>query len=383
MLRFNTVLKMMCVLLLSLTSGALANAQTQPARVFVSAQHGDDTNATNGNLCSVKMPCRSFNAAIGQVRSGGEVIALDSGGYGPMTIDKSALITAPTGIYAAITAQTAGNNAINVAAGASDTVVIKGLTITGNGGLNGIHVTSVGSLHIEECIISGFANRGVNFISSGKLFITDTIVRNQPSEAGVHIQPATGSATAAIDHSRFENNVNGVAVATGATASISDSVASGNTSVGFLIDQGGKATINHCTVSSNPSVTYGTYGIYLRGANTEAAISDSNLLNNYFAIKVDTGARGGAHNVTITNCNAGVYVDVGEFNADNLHVRSTINAVTATGSGSTVRLASSTITGSARGMYQCCGGVFESLGNNMVRGNTADVAGTITVIAGR
>ena len=45
-------------------------------RTFV-ASTGDD-----GDPCSLSLPCRSFAAAILQTNAGGEVVVLDSGGYG-------------------------------------------------------------------------------------------------------------------------------------------------------------------------------------------------------------------------------------------------------------------------------------------------------------
>ena len=101
-------------------------------------------------------PCRNFNAAIGVVNAGGEVVALDSGGYGLTTISKAVTLTGPTGVYVAITALTAGSSAITVSAANTDTVVLRGLTLTGLGGQTGINVTSVGNLHVEGCVISGF-----------------------------------------------------------------------------------------------------------------------------------------------------------------------------------------------------------------------------------
>ena len=65
----------LCILTLAFT--ALADAA--PQRTFVSAQHGDDANTAYN--CSVTLPCRNFNAAVGVVNAGGEVVALDSGGF--------------------------------------------------------------------------------------------------------------------------------------------------------------------------------------------------------------------------------------------------------------------------------------------------------------
>src|SRR5437868_4819655 len=82
------------------------------ARTFV-ASTGLDTNP-----CSRISPCRSFNAAIAQTSAAGEVIVLDSAGYGPATISSSVSLVAPSGIYAGITATIGFGVLVN--AGSSD-----------------------------------------------------------------------------------------------------------------------------------------------------------------------------------------------------------------------------------------------------------------------
>src|SRR5262249_42707538 len=101
------------------------------ARAFVSTS-GDDANP-----CSLAFPCRTFARALARVVSGGEVVALKSGGYGPFVIAKAVSILVPPGIYAGITASS--GDAITVFAGDLDAVSVKGLTLNGLGGVNGIH----------------------------------------------------------------------------------------------------------------------------------------------------------------------------------------------------------------------------------------------------
>ena len=57
-----------------------AAATAQPKFV---ASTGNDAAA-----CSLAQPCRGFARAIAQTSAGGEVIVLDSAGYGPVTITK-------------------------------------------------------------------------------------------------------------------------------------------------------------------------------------------------------------------------------------------------------------------------------------------------------
>jgi len=113
-----------CFLLLLASNLAEATAK----RTFV-ASHGVD----NPN-CSIVAPCRNFAAAITATSAGGEVIVLDSAGYGPVTTTKSISIVAPPGIYAGISVL-AGNGVTIDAPGA--TVVLRGLSINSQGGANG------------------------------------------------------------------------------------------------------------------------------------------------------------------------------------------------------------------------------------------------------
>src|SRR3981189_196245 len=96
-------------------------------------------------------PCRGFARAITQTSAGGEVIVLDSAGYGPVTVTQSVSITSPPGVYAGISVQSGDGITIN-APGA--TVVLRGLTINGQGGLSGANVQQAAKVRIESCTIS-------------------------------------------------------------------------------------------------------------------------------------------------------------------------------------------------------------------------------------
>src|SRR6516165_1614419 len=102
------------------------------ARVFV-ASYGNDSNP-----CTFLSPCKTFQQAVNVVAAGGEVTAIDSAGFGPITISKSVSITSPAGIEAGIV-PTYGGSAITITAGPSDGVQLRGLTVDGAGvgGLNG------------------------------------------------------------------------------------------------------------------------------------------------------------------------------------------------------------------------------------------------------
>jgi hypothetical protein len=99
---------------------AIATAAPAAQRTFVSG-HGNDAND-----CSLDAPCRSFATAITRTDPKGEIVVLDSAGYGRVTIDKSVAIIAPPGIHAGITAS-GGANGVDID-GAAITVTLRGLS---------------------------------------------------------------------------------------------------------------------------------------------------------------------------------------------------------------------------------------------------------------
>jgi hypothetical protein len=190
-------LRALAVFCFTLTLTALSEAAP---RVFVSASGND------ANPCSRNQPCRTFSKGMTVVDAGGEVIALDSGGYGPFTINKAVSVIAAPGVYAGITV-TSGAAGIAIFPGATDVVVLRGLTLNGLGSAPfGIGFSSGAALHVESCVVNGFSDTGINVFAAGaaNLFIKDTIVRN--CVVGIAIGSSSGTIMASIDHCRVENN---------------------------------------------------------------------------------------------------------------------------------------------------------------------------------
>jgi hypothetical protein len=71
---------------------AFATSVSAVQRTFV-ASYGVDTNP-----CSLTQPCRTFAAAVALTSTNGEVIVLDSAGYGSVTISQPVSIVAPPGV---------------------------------------------------------------------------------------------------------------------------------------------------------------------------------------------------------------------------------------------------------------------------------------------
>lgn len=254
--------------------GAGADAQAQSNRVFASARAGNDLNFCN----NINTPCQTLQGAVNQVAAGGSVIVLDTGGYGPVTIGKSLTIDSPPGIVAFI--HPPAGNAVNVSAGASDSVVLRGLSLNVGAG-QGIYVTSVGALYIESCTIVGFSLTGLYFVSPGQLFVKDSTFSANGS-AGILVAPASGTASASLDRCRFEGNgdssIGGLTVGDSSVVTVRDSVASGNFrgfQAGSASGQTVQLNVERCVSTSN------VVGLFAAdGANTVLRASDSVVTNN-------------------------------------------------------------------------------------------------------
>jgi hypothetical protein len=279
--------------LLTLLASAIS-AQVQ--RSFVSAQHGSDGNASTN--CGPTAPCRTFTTAVGVTSPGGEVIVLDSGGYGPFTISQSVKIEAPPGVYAGITAF--AGDAITVSAGASDSVVLKGLTINGLGGGNGIIASSIGMLAAEDCLIDGFNAEAIFFnpSTSATLLVKNTVMRN--SHFGVAVGGSSPAAVvkALIDHCTLFGIVNN-AISSGSNSQVTarDTVI-GSSGLGFQAFSGAAGASALLNVE-NCSVTNGGIGIFAQtNSNTSTVtvrVSQTLIADNTTGI--ETHNFGGTLNV--------------------------------------------------------------------------------------
>jgi hypothetical protein len=158
---------------------AVQSARAQATRTWVSGV-GDDANP-----CSRTSPCKTFAGAISKTAPGGEIDALDPGGFGAVTITKSITIDGGGGQVASVLV--AGTNGIVVNAGANDTVTLRNIRLNGvtgspSPGLNGVRFLSGTALHIENCTIFGFSQSGidveVNAALPIRVFVTDTVVSN-------------------------------------------------------------------------------------------------------------------------------------------------------------------------------------------------------------
>jgi hypothetical protein len=170
-------------LVVAVISAFASLAQAQATRTWVSGV-GDDVNP-----CSRTAPCKTFNGAMSKTALGGVINAIDSGGFGTVTITKSITIDG-SGVLAGILG--AMTNGININIGdpkdTAKAVRIRGLTIDGVGtGIQGINVVAANSVTIEDTVIDGFTKNGINALA-GDVYVTNTAIRNNGT--GINTRPA-------------------------------------------------------------------------------------------------------------------------------------------------------------------------------------------------
>jgi hypothetical protein len=247
-----------------------AAALTQ--RTFV-ASYGQDASPT----CSAPAPCRSFAQALTRTADKGEIIVIDSGGYGPVIISQSVSIIAPPGVYAGVTVGIALDGVTIDAPGVN--VVLRGLSLNGQGGRYGIWFKNGASVLVDRCTVANMNNLGVyHGVVGGTMVVSDSIVRDNASTGiGVGVPFLQTGAYLTLDHVRVDHNAgSGVGVGIGAFASIRNSIVVDNGAVGIGGSGGQSITmslaIDRTLVSGNA-----TEGIIIVGAGPSSATAQVNV----------------------------------------------------------------------------------------------------------
>ena len=117
-------------------------ASAQVSRTWISGVGSDN------NPCNRTAPCKTWAGALSKTAAGGEIDALDAGGFAAVTITKAITLDGGGGQVASVLG--GGFDGIVVAAGASDVVKIRNLSVNGIGSTGaGIRFNSGAVLHIE------------------------------------------------------------------------------------------------------------------------------------------------------------------------------------------------------------------------------------------
>ncbi len=245
-------------------------AQAQATRTWVSGV-GDDANP-----CSRTAPCKTFAGAISKTAAGGEIDALDPGGFGTLTVTKAVTIDGGGGQVASVLAS--GTIGFNINAGANDTVTLRNLRINGAGttlGTKGINILNAGTVEVQNCVIENFSQFGIDAENSARtlLTVTDSIIQNN-LVGGIFSSTAatTGNRNRVmLDHTHVLGNGYGVRASLNTRMDISNSMIANSGAAGGVIADASTGTI--AIIDTTVTNTNGT-GVH---ASNSAVIHISNI----------------------------------------------------------------------------------------------------------
>jgi len=306
----SRILKFACAMLaLAFSAGAYAQA----TRTWVSGV-GDDANP-----CSRTAPCKTFAGAISKTANGGEIDALDPGGFGAITVTRSILLDG-TGTLASILHSGVNGVIVNITtappAGMTTTFcILHNISINGAGttlGVNGIRYILGGRLNVLDCFILNDSGDGIHYelTSNSDSFIRDTTIKNCTSD-GMEVTTTSGAAKATLERVSLVENGNGLH-------------AKGNSRV----------VARNCDFSNNTG--NGVFSDTPTGGqfSTVSIWSSIISLNAFQGVQAGTGGNAGSSGATLAQ-----------------------NQIDRNG---------------ANGVLISAGGAVETFGNNSIRGNTVD-----------
>lgn len=357
------------ILLGALAASAPARATSE--RTFV-ASYGADSNP-----CSVAAPCRTFAAALGLTAAGGEVVALDSAGYGSVTITQSVSISAPAGVYAGVTPPTNGSGGVLINAPGA-TVVLRGLEFgpTAAGAYvthlgTGIEVLAAQSVTVERCSFIGNLSYGISTLDPPAAQATGLTMSISNSNfvgvsRGINLNAYSYLAGASVTASIHNVSMNGSGIVNPSTAG----------DVGILAGDGVTASVDGSRIIG--------YGAAISLGSGIARSVPGQVSVNVTAI--NNVLTGGWQGVAAVNLTANVVavtlrgnVISGATSAGAVNQPSGSSAGVYVSGNVEASLDANSITGNTVGVYNGGGNaVIQSYGSNQLEGNATDVVGTLT-----
>jgi hypothetical protein len=253
-----------------LTVALAAPAGAQATRTWVSGV-GDDAQP-----CSRLAPCKTLAGAISKTAEGGEINAIDPGGYGALTITKAITVDFTTVGSGGVL--NSGTNGIIVNAGADDDVVLRGLDIFGGGevipsppcvvsGLNGVRVLNARTVRIENSQIFQQSAAAIQVAptASNPAVIVNRVDIGNNCVHGIRVAPAAGySASVMVRDSTISNSGTALSVAAGGHLWLTGSILFGNAlgfeAVGGVIESYGDNRVVGNTADGTPTTTHTNVG---------------------------------------------------------------------------------------------------------------------------
>ncbi len=268
-------------------------AQAQATRTWVSGL-GDDANP-----CSRTAPCKTFPGAYSRTAAGGEIDAIDPGGFGTIFISKAITIDGGGGQVASILAS--NTYGVTVAAGATDRIILRNLRINGVNqyafpGTNGIVFTSGAELTVENCYITDMGTNGIIMQPNVRatLNIYDTDIENAVNDGILFSTAASGGGVARANLRNVKitgSGNNGIEIGQNSRVAISSSMMSGNgitvsTGDGIVANAGNTGVDVQDTQSSNN----GGSGIHTQNGAIIRASNNMFTENGNLGVNTDSGS---------------------------------------------------------------------------------------------
>lgn len=247
-------------------AGLFALAST-PAYALIARTWVSGKGVDQAGCGPIATPCRSLQFAHDQTNPGGEIDVLDSAGYGSLVINRAITIIGD-GVIAGVLAQP-GGTAININAGATDAVILRGLTVEGQAtGQYGIRFNSGGSLTVANCLVQNFGG------SSG---------------VGIFLAPSTGTPTILISNTTTSYNayvgIWFLPSGTGAAKLEIDKVIANNSPYGIAVNTGLSTAKTTAGITNSSAASNASVGVYAGGANTRLMVDRSVATGNYLGIQ--------------------------------------------------------------------------------------------------
>jgi len=245
---------------------AVGAGATSP-RTFV-ASYGND-----GNPCSRVAPCRSFAPALAQTADRGEIVVLDSAGYGGVTIAQSVTVTAPAGVYAG------SSTGVIIDATGID-VVLRGLVING-GGFSGIDFVRGATLLVERCEISGMKSLGLAAHSADAG--AEVIVRDTTIEGNGEGMYANAGTTVVFSGVQVVRNAGYGLLFQGGPFYLRDTLVAENGGVGVSVEGFTTANVLSMTIDRSRIFANHSVGVAMRLSTSHSlslVISDTDIARN-------------------------------------------------------------------------------------------------------
>ncbi|MGA8497162.1 MAG: protease pro-enzyme activation domain-containing protein [Xanthobacteraceae bacterium] len=282
----------------NLSAAFSGNGMPQTIQTWVSAASGSDSNP-----CTRTAPCLTFAAALAQTAAGGEIDVLDPGDFGAVTITKAIRIDGDAAEDPGAAAAP-GTSGIVISAGTDDAIDLRGLTFDGLGatGMSGVVFNSGARLHIQNCVIQGFATSGITFApgasSAGvaQLSVHDTTIIGNAT--GIWVEPTGGIAADVtldrvdIDHNNGDGlRVDGSAASGAINVAVTDSSVSFNASNGIDALSGpGNVTVSIMRVVASANGVAGIAAHQTSGGIASVTVGSSGLYGNTVAAQATGGA---------------------------------------------------------------------------------------------